>query len=893
MMNDARYRIRALFRRPLVDTELNDELRFHFERLVEKKMRSGMARADAERAARLEFGGHDQVTQSCRDSRGTRLAETLIQDGRYTLRAMMRNPAFFTVAILTLALGIGASTAVFSVVNTILLKALPYPDAGRIMMLWRGAPITAFPGIVDFPWNVREFATLSDKPEVFENLAAFKKDTFNLTGGGDPELLEGVRTSSGLFATLGVQPMLGRTFAAGEDKDGHDHVAVLSHELWRSRFDADPGIAGKSIALNGTAYTVIGVMPASFTFPSQRGIPPMLDLPEETQLWVPLVLPANLGGSNDMGIVARLKPGIGEAQLGQSLDAYQRGLEAIQPGEKGWSVHWTPLARQLVMDERGPLRLLLGAVGVVLLIACANVGGLVLNRSLRRRREISLRGALGADRRRLVRQLLTENLMLAVAGGGLGTLLGLAAVALVRRFGPAGIPQLRETALDLHGIAFAIGITFLAGILAGLGPALASTRTNLVEAMKEGNPRAGAGGAAPHLRNAMLVLQMALALVLVVAAGLLVRTFQLMLRADAGFEASRVVTFELPLPVPKYADTARMEQLYAQVLLALRGTAGVRSAGLVTVVPMAGAPDSTVIRIPEHPTPAGASAKYANYSFVSPDYFKTIGAPILRGRDFAASDRLNTMPVTIINTAMAKAYFAGEDPIGKQVGVGSTRYPVRTIVAVVDVIKHGSLREEPTAEMYVPFTQNEIKVWPSMQAMQFAVKSEGSISSITDGIRQAVHGVDADIPVAKLAAPTTLVDNSMTADRFAMILVASFGLLALILASIGMYGVISYSVEQRTAEIGIRIALGAKRREILVMILGQAGRLALTGIAIGLVAGLAAARLMMRFLYGVKPTDPLTFAAVSLLLLAAGVLACYVPARKAMKVDPLTALRCE
>jgi putative ABC transport system permease protein len=386
---------------------------------------------------------------------------------------------------------------------------------------------------------------------------------------------------------------------------------------------------------------------------------------------------------------------------------------------------------------------------------------------------------------------------------------------------------------------------------------------------------------------------MAMALVLVVAAGLLVRTFWSMLRADAGFEAARVVTFELPLPLPKYEDTGRMAQLYEQVLLALKSTAGVQSAGIVSNVPMAGAPDSTVIRIPEHPTPSGADSPYANYSFISPGYFATVSTPILRGRDFTGADTLTSMPVTMINTTMARTYFPGEDPIGKQVGVGMTRIPTRTIVAIVADIKHGSLREEPAPEMFVPFTQNEIKIWPSMQSMQFAVRSKGDLATISDSVRQAVHAVDPELPVAKFAPLATLVENSMTADRFSMLLVGSFGVLALILASIGMYGVISYSVLQRTPEIGIRIALGAQRAEIFAMVLKQAALLAAAGIVVGLAAAFATTRLMMRFLYGVRPTDPITFAGVALLLLAAGLLACYLPARKAMSVDPLTALRYE
>jgi len=892
VLSDLHYRLRSLFRREAMDADLHDEIRFHFEKLVEKHMSSGMTREEARRRAGVVFGGEEQMRQNCRDARGSKLAETALQDLRYALRAMRNHPSFFAVAILTLALGIGASTAVFSVVNAILLKPSPYPNAGRLEMLWRKGPIAVIPGIEEFPWSGREFKILTQTSTSFQHLAAFKKDTFNLTGSGEPMLLEGVRASGGFFASLGVQPTLGRTFTADDDQPGHDHVAVLSHRLWLTRFGADTSIAGKSIALNGTAYTVIGVMPASFVFPNQEGIPPFLDLPQETELWVPLALPPNPPGPSDMGVIAEPRAA-NAALVQQDFANFERRMGQQFPGYKGWTTFAVPFSRQLVADVRSPLRLLLGAVSVVLLIACANVAGLVLNRSLGRRRELTLRGALGAGRGRLIRQLMTETMLLAMAGGALGVALGEAALSLVRRFGPESIPHLRDAGLDVRVLAYAIGTTFIAAVISGLAPSLAATRMNMVEALKEGTQRAGGSATAPRMRNALLIAQMAMALVLVVAAGLLVRTFWSMLKTDAGFEAARVVTFELPLPLPKYADTARMAQLYEQVLLTLRSTAGVQSAGIVSNVPMAGAPDSTVIRIPEHPTPSGADAPYANYSFISPGYFATVGTPILRGRDFSAADTLTSMPVTMINATMARTYFPGEDPIGKQVGVGMTRIPTRTIIAIVADIKHGSLREEPAPEMFVPYTQNEIKIWPSMQAMQFAVRSKGDLAAIGDSVRQAVYAVDPELPVAKFAPLATLVDNSMTADRFSMLLVGAFGVLALVLASIGMYGVISYSVLQRTPEIGIRIALGAQRAEIFAMVLKQAALLAAAGIVVGLAAAFATTRLMMRFLYGVRPTDPITFAGVALLLLAAGLLACYLPARKAMSVDPLTALRYE
>jgi putative ABC transport system permease protein len=441
---------------------------------------------------------------------------------------------------------------------------------------------------------------------------------------------------------------------------------------------------------------------------------------------------------------------------------------------------------------------------------------------------------------------------------------------------------------------FALGITWMTGILFGLVPALSATRLNMVEALKEGGQRSGGSASAPKIRNALLISQVALALVLVVAAGLLVRTFYQMVRSHSGFDATRVVTFELPLPSSTYSDVGPMAQLYQQVQQRLHTTPGVQSAGFASIVAMGGPTDNTVVRIPGRPpVQPGEPAPFVNYLFISPDYFASIGAPLQRGRDIADSDTLTSMPVTIINSAMARKFWPGEDPVGKQVGVGSTRYPVRTIVGVVADIKQVSLREAPAPTMYVPYSQNEIKVWPNMQEMQYAVRARGAPETITASVRQAVHAVDSDLPLANYATLNTLVDVSITADRFAMLLLAAFGGLALLLAAIGMYGVLSYSVMQRTAEIGVRIALGAQRPQIFAMVIGQGSRLVGVGIVLGLMGAFTTTRLMSSFLYEVQPTDPATFAGSALLLIAVALLACYVPARRAMKVDPMIALRYE
>jgi predicted permease len=890
MLNDLLFRLRALFRRRAVEAELDEELRFHFENEVEKHKSRGVAPEEARRRARLSFGGHDQIKEDIREARGTTLLESCLHDLRYGLRFLGKNPGFSIIAALTLSLGVGASAIIYSLVDTILLRRLPYPNASRVAMLWQVAPAGSIFGTESIPWEPLEFRLLAKTSVAFQNLGAFKKQSFNLTRVDPPERLEGARVSAGFFPTLGVSPLLGRTFDASEEQPGCEHVAVLSSRLWKSSFGGDADIVGKIIELDGDPYTVIGVMPAGFAFPNEEGMPPIVEMPKEPLFWVPLAPSATEAETAELGVIGELKAGMSTAQLEQEMRTFDQRLGEQVPRDKGGFVRVVPLAQQAVMNVRRPLFLLLGAVSAVLLIACSNVAGLMLSRSLGRRREFTLRGALGASRPRLIRQLLTESLLLALMGGLLGIALGEVGLSVVKHFGPSTIPHLHETELNARVVACAFGATLMSVVIFGLPAAFGATGIKVVETLKGGGQTPGASITVPWIRNALLTAQVALAMVLVIAAGLLVRSFQHMLYADAGFDASRVVTFELPVPSAKYGDQSRLVGLYKRVLEQLQRVPGVRSAGFASVVPMGGSSDAAMIRIQEHPGAIDA----ANFALISPGYFRAIGAPLLRGRDFTDADDLSTVPVTIINSEMARKYWPGEDPIGKQVSIDSTGAPLRTVVGVVGDIKQTSLREEPAPKMFEPYTQIGSGIESNtIRSMQYAVRTVGEPASLSESLRLAVHSVEPDLPLANFALLTTLVDNSLASDRFLMLLFGAFGGLALILASIGMYGVISYSVMQRTPEIGIRIALGAGRAQILVLILRQGSGVVCTGIAIGLIAALATTRLMTHFLYGVQPTDPITFAAVSLLQVAVGLLACYVPARKAMSVDPVTALRYE
>jgi predicted permease len=893
MINDLLFRARALVRRRAADADLDEELRAHLDAQTRKHEQAGLTREQASRRANIEFGGLEQIREDCRDARGVALIETGVQDLRYAWRVLRKDASFTLIATLTLALGIGASTTVFSVVNQVLLRPLPYPDVERVVFPWRVPPPSFDVGFSEIPWGRVEFLELAAESRAFEHLGAFLGGAFNLTGGGEPARFDGVRVSAGFFSVLGVAPRLGRVFRADEDQPGHELEVVLSDRLWRDRFGGDPAVTGRTVNLNGSPYTIVGVMPPAFAFPQSVGMPGSFTLPRQTALWVPLALSRGArtrGEPAELAVIGRLTPGMTARRAQAELDRFAQRMDRELPQAKGWfNTRITTMTRQLAGETRRPLLLLFGAVGVVLLIACSNVANLLLTRSIARSREFTLRAALGAGRGRLIRQVITESLLVAAIGGLAGIAFAYGGVAFAKAFGPSNIPRLPEVHIDPSVLLFAIAVSLMTGVVFGLAPAWAAARDQLIPSLKEGGPRSGHGARGSRLRSALLVTEVALALVLAIASGLLVRTFSHLVAADGGFNPDRVLTFELTLPPSSYGSLDRIVNAYQSVLQKVQALSGVESAGLGETVPMGGAGESTGLRISDRPSAGELAPPFANYTILSAGYLSAVGTPLLQGRDFRATDTADAPPVAIVNAAMARKYWPGQGVIGKQVGLPIHPFNM-TVVGVVANVKHLSIREEPGPEIYVPFTQ---KPWPSMSTMHVAVRTKTAPASMTESIRAAVHAVDPDLPMAGVATLETLVDDAMAQPRFSMLLVGGFGALSLLLACVGLYGAVSYAVTSRTQEIGIRLALGAPRRRVLGLVLGHCVRITSLGIAIGVALALVLLKAIAGFLYGVEPTDPATFATLSLLLLAVALLACYVPARRAARVDPLVAMRAE
>jgi putative ABC transport system permease protein len=811
--------------------------------------------------------------------------DSLIKDIRYGIRGLLKRPGFTAIAVITLALGIGANTAIFSLVNAVLLRPLPYNNADRLVMVWEDASYAGFPKNTPAPAN---FVDWRSQNQSFEGMAAITTRSFNLTGEGEPEKLEANTATANFFSLLGVQPMLGRGFVPEDDNPPGGKVVVVSYELWQRVLGGEASIIGKNISLNGEKYTVIGVTPAGFQF-----------LDQEVNLWVPAGFGAeelsNRGG-HYLWVFARLKPGVTVAQAQADIHGITQRIAHDHPDSAGrLGSNVIPLRDELAGDVRRPLIILLGAVGFVLLIACANIASLLLSRTAGRRREIALRAALGAGRARLVRQLLTESLVLAGAGGVLGMFCAFLSFAFLRQLIPEGMVLAAKLSLDWQVLSFTLAISLVTGIFFGLMPALQASRLNLNEALKQGATRGGIGPGSTRLRNVLVASEVALALVLLIGASLLLKTFFSLRNQYSTLAGGNVLTLRTQLPRTKYDDVAKRSNFYSQVLDRVQTLPGVISAGYTTTIPLIWKGGTSGFW-PEGQSYAQARASGlsfdSNHRQISAGYLKTMGIPIVRGRSFAEADNEQAQPVAIVNETMARQYWPGQEVLGKRFKDGDPdeNVPWITIVGVAADVHQMGPDVPVKAEMYFPYRQEIIHFYAPRDLV---IRTSVDPTSIVGAVRREIKAVDADQPVSNVRTLDDVLSKEIAPRRIAMTLLMTFAGLAMVLSSIGIYGVLSYFVTQSIPEIGVRVALGARRIDVLRLVIWRGMRLALAGLAVGLVAAFLMTRLMTSLLFGVSATDAMSFVGVSVLLMLVALLACYVPARRATKVDPLVALRYE
>ena len=806
--------------------------------------------------------------------------ESLFKDIRYGFRMLAKKPGFTVVAALTLALGIGANTAIFSVVNAVLLRPLPYREPGRLVEIWETNPIK---GWTDAPAAPANFYDWEKQNDVFEGMANYSPGpgNFSLTGKDEPERLRGQTVSGNLFSVLGVEASLGRTFFSEETWKGKHEVVILSYGLWKRRFGEDPNLIGQMISLGGKNYTVVGVMPDGFYFPTK-----------EVDLWVPWGFdPAqipDLRRPHFTRVVARLKSGQTLAQAQTEMNTIAGRLEQEYPGTNikmgvglGLLHDWT------VTDTRLPLLILLAAVGFILLIACANIANLLLARAATRMREMAIRTALGAGRRRLVRQLLTESLLMAAGGGALGLLLAVWGKELLLAFSPGNIPRFDEISIDGSVFGFTLGITFLTTLIFGLVPALASSKIDLTLSLKEGGQKGGGDARHNRARNLFVVLEVAFALMLLIGAGLMIKSFMRLQRVDPGFDPDNILALQISLPGSKYKEDPQLIAFYQQALERIKSLPGVGDAGLTLALPSQGpawTSDFTIEgRSPEE------YGKEVRHNVVSSDYFRTMRVPLASGRLFSDYDDKDHPTVVVINEALARGFFSNEDPIGKRLKFSKPEVKDDwiTIVGVVKNEKLEGLAAEVKPEVYQPFTQS------ANNFVNLVVRTTTDPRALTTAVRREISALDKDVPIFNIKTMKEVLYESVARERFTVLLLTIFAGVALILSTVGIYGVMSYAVTQRTHEIGIRMALGANASDVLTLVVRQGVKLAIAGVGLGVAGAFALTGLIEKLLFGVGATDPLTFTVISLLLTFVALLACWLPARRAAKVDPMIALRYE
>jgi putative ABC transport system permease protein len=800
----------------------------------------------------------------------------LWHDLRYTLRLWRRSPSFALVVILTVALAVGATTAIFSVVNGVLLEPLPYPQPGRVLFLW-SSNLEA--GLPIFGTTPHDFVDLKKQTESFQYLSARRSASFNLTGDrGEPERLPGERVSEDYFPALGLKPVVGRTFLPEEQVPGGPKVAVLEHRVWERRFASDPAIVGKTLLLDGERYTVVGVVHDPL-----RGA--------VSEIWTPLALDVTQEplGLHSLHLIGRLKPGATMERAQAEATAVAARLEQERPDtNSGWRFEVAPMHEMIVRDVKPRLLILLGAVFCVLLIACANLANLFLARISHREREIAVRAALGAGRGRVMRQLLTESLLYALAGGGLGVLLATWGTRALLSIHTKAVPRSGEVGMDLRVLGFALLVSLLTGLAVGLWPAVQATRSDLYGPLKEGSRTMAGGVRSRLLRDAFVLAEVALALILLIGAGLLIKSFARLADIDPGFRSEGVLTSRLYLPPAKFVEPARQAAVYKAVLERVQAIPGVETAGVISRLPLSEGVSKRLFYTEGKPvTPSEAPA--SNMRMVTPDTFRALGIPLLRGRGPLPQDTAEGQQVVVVNQALARRMWPGEDPIGKRltydVGAPEEETTWVTVVGLVPDMKTTTLDRETDMESYLPVDQ-----YPTAEGA-LVVRTAGNPVSLAPALRDAVRKVDPDLPVYDVKTMERLVADSLSSSRFSMFLFGLFAALALVLASVGVYGVISYSVAQRTREIGIRMAMGADRGDVLRMVLRQSLVIALIGVAVGLACAVGLTRFLAGQLFGVSATDPVIFLAVAALLTAVAAVASWVPARRATGVDPLMAMR--
>jgi putative ABC transport system permease protein len=876
-----------MFGRRRSEQALADEMESHLQFHIEDNLRAGMTPERARRDALIKLGGIEPVKEIYRERRGLPMIETLIQDVRYGVRMLAKNPGFTIVAVLTLALGIGANTAIFSVVNAVLLRPLPYPDSGRLMMVWatdsrRGntEDVTSYPGFED--WRAQS--------KSFESMFAFTTRGTTLNAGDQAEIIPAVQVTPGFFEMLRVPPAMGRTFRPDESEAGASHVAILSDTGWKTRFAGRPGVLGQTVRINDQPYAIVGVMPPGFRFHPER----------LEELYTPIERDPNRG-HGFLRIVGRLRPGVSRSQAQAEMDIITRRLEKQYPktdADVGANV--MPLTDAIAGEFRIGLLIFLGVVALVLLIACTNVANLMLARNATRQKELAVRAALGASRGRLIQQFLTESTLLALAGGALGLLLANWSARLLVSTLAAHVqlPRLQATHTDAWVLGFTVLVSLATGILFGVLPALNAASPNVNESLRESSRSATESIRGKRIRSVLVITETALALVLLAGAGLLLKSLLIMRGTAPGFRSENLAVVNLSLPRPKFGpeldrvgqDSARV-RYFEKILERVTALPGVRAAALVADLPMGGGSDSLSFHIPGRPDPSPKKPFSASFNIVSVGYFRTMETRVLSGREFGEQDSANTPGVIVINDSAARKFWPGEDAVGKQIllPTGKDTSVTLTVAGVTGDVRQEDLGTAPRPEIFL----NYMQPGPPWPWLALVVRTSAEPAAVSATIKSAVQSVDHDVPVTSVLSMDEVLSHSMAQPRVTTALLGLFAALALVLAAVGLYGVVSYTATQRTHEVGIRMALGAQRGDVLRLILRQGLVLSIAGVVIGLICALGVTRLLTHLIPGVEPGDPLTLTAVSALLLGVALLASYLPAWRATKVDPLVALRHE